>query len=473
MFPWTFDAVHFPFLKLGFGFALPSFAVLLGILAIAYNLISPRWGRYAALWACLTVTAMPTIVLQATSTKNDLVIVFALGCWLYAHVRYHESKKRIYLFFAGLSLAFGAGSKTSAIPLCAICTLVTLYLLRRERLSFLFFLGTYLPLLILFGSVETYVLSYSCFHNPLGPPDFVRDHTNREGLRGTAANLIRYVFGNLSLGIDGYNQKSGLPGFLEKCCRYVLHVFHLTNVGYRSDSSDGNLRFIKFGLASSTDFGLPGAISMVSAPALALQFKSSPVIAFTALAGLLSMVLLSLSVGWMEWNARFLCVSFVLFGIAFSLALFSNPNRNRILQRVIGFLVIWSALSSPMLTQYERPADLYAVFRNRKKLQFSEWTELRPVYNRVLEMRSSAGKTPWFLIASENSWTLPFLALRDIDWRLTPQWSMIADWEKNNPGQPAYILALQRSYQNELPADLENVYPGGNLILKIPESGQR
>jgi hypothetical protein len=32
-------------------------------------------------------------------------------------------------------------------------------------------------------------------------------------------------------------------------------------------------------------------------------------------------------IAWMPWNARFLCLSFVLFGIAFSLATFSHPNR--------------------------------------------------------------------------------------------------------------------------------------------------
>jgi hypothetical protein len=182
------------------------------------------------------------------------------------------------------------------------------------------------------------------------------------------------------------------------------------------------------------------------------------------------MILISLSVGWMEWNARFLCVSFGLFGIAFSVAFFSNPNRNRICQAFIGFLIIWSAVSFPWLTSNGRPADLKAVFRDRKKLQFSERTEIRPIYNRVLQIRSSGGKTPWFLIAGENSWTLPFITLSNTDWRLTPQWSMIFDWETNNPGKPAYVLVLQRSYQNELSADLENVYPGSNVILKIPGS---
>jgi len=470
MFPWTYDAVHFPFLRLGCGFALPSFGAFLGILAIAYNLISPRWGRSTALWACLTLTAMPTMVLQATSTKNDLVIAFVLGCWLYGFERYRRTTRRKYLILGALSLSFGIGAKASAILPCAICTLITLYLLRREPLSLLYFIGSYLPLLILFGSVETYALSYRCFHHPLGEPNFLADHVNRDGFRGAAANFIRYFFGNLSLGIDGSNAKSGLSGLLEKACRSILHILQLANAGYRSDFNDKNMHFVKYGVASSADFGLPGAICMVSAPALALRFRSSPAVAFTASAGLLWMVFLSSSVGWMEWNARFLCTSFVLFGLAFSVAFFSNPNRNRFIVALIGLLVIWSAISYPLLTQYERPADLSAVFHDRKKLQFSENLDLRKVYNRVRQIRSSAGKVPWFLLASENSWTLPFLTIPRMDWRLTPQWSMIGEWQKNNPQKPAYVLVLQRAYQNELPADLENSYPANTLILKIPAS---
>ncbi|HEY0790618.1 MAG TPA: hypothetical protein VGD78_06095, partial [Chthoniobacterales bacterium] len=164
MFPWAYDAVHFPFLALGYGFALPSFACLLGTLATIYCLVSSGWGQSAALWSCLTVVAMPTIVLQATATKNDLAVVFALGCWLYACDRYNRTRKRVYVFFKALSLAFAVGSKTSALPLCAACTLITLYLLRREARALLFLSAAYVPLLCLFGSVETYALSYRCFH---------------------------------------------------------------------------------------------------------------------------------------------------------------------------------------------------------------------------------------------------------------------------------------------------------------------
>ena len=74
-YPWTFDAVHYPFLKTGWGFGIPSLLALLGLLVIISQLITPRFGQQAALWSILTLLSMPTLMLQATTTKNDLVLV--------------------------------------------------------------------------------------------------------------------------------------------------------------------------------------------------------------------------------------------------------------------------------------------------------------------------------------------------------------------------------------------------------------
>jgi hypothetical protein len=72
IFPWTFDAVHYPFLKIGWGSNLPSFLSLLGLLVIVFSLVSQQWGSNVGLWSILSLLAMPTIMIQATTTKNDL-----------------------------------------------------------------------------------------------------------------------------------------------------------------------------------------------------------------------------------------------------------------------------------------------------------------------------------------------------------------------------------------------------------------
>ena len=91
IFPWAFDAIHYPFLKIGWGSALPSFVCFFGLLIIIFELVVPKFGSKVGLWSILILLSMPTLMLQATTTKNDLVIAFGVGCWLYSLVRFRRN----------------------------------------------------------------------------------------------------------------------------------------------------------------------------------------------------------------------------------------------------------------------------------------------------------------------------------------------------------------------------------------------
>ncbi len=191
-------------------------SLFLGLVVIVFKLVSRRWGTNVGLWSVLSLLAMPTIMIQATTTKNDLAVVFGVGCWLYSLVRFRDSQSKFFIFTAALSLAFMAGSKTYAVPICGILTVVTVWIWRKEIRTLLIFAGFYVPCFVLFGSIETYVLSWQIYHRPLGPVDFVHDQRNRDGLRGLSANFIRYYLANVSLGMDGYANQSGLAKFFRK-----------------------------------------------------------------------------------------------------------------------------------------------------------------------------------------------------------------------------------------------------------------
>ena len=51
VFPWTFDAVHYPFLKIGWGIAAPSFLCFLGLVVVVFDLVSKRWGTNVGSWS--------------------------------------------------------------------------------------------------------------------------------------------------------------------------------------------------------------------------------------------------------------------------------------------------------------------------------------------------------------------------------------------------------------------------------------
>src|ERR1700686_2817122 len=49
-YPWVFNAIHYPLLKVGWVFGLPSFLAFLGLLLIVYQLVTSRYGKHAAIW---------------------------------------------------------------------------------------------------------------------------------------------------------------------------------------------------------------------------------------------------------------------------------------------------------------------------------------------------------------------------------------------------------------------------------------
>jgi 4-amino-4-deoxy-L-arabinose transferase-like glycosyltransferase len=262
IFPWTFDAIHYPFLRIGWGTALPSFVAFLGLLIIIFELVAPRFGSKVGLWCVLILLAMPTLMLQATTTKNDLIIAFGSGCWLYSLVRFRRNQNNFFLFTAALSLVFTVGCKTSALPICAILTLATGWLLRKQVRNVLRFALFLSLLLLLFGSIETYVLSWRVYRNSLGPREFIRYHTNQDGIRGAGANFIRYYMASVSLGIDGIDCRSGLSGLLEERCRNTLAILDLRDVGLRADFSDRKMPFLKDGSDAGSDYGIVGFHSL-------------------------------------------------------------------------------------------------------------------------------------------------------------------------------------------------------------------
>jgi 4-amino-4-deoxy-L-arabinose transferase-like glycosyltransferase len=469
LFPWVFDAVHYPFLKLGRGAALPSFLCLVGALYMIYRLVAISWNRDAARWCVAALLAMPTVMLQASTVKNDLVILFTLTCWFYALYRYRSESRKWLLAVAALSLALMAGSKTSGIPLCGLLFLATLWHLRnrwRAGLQFLLFFSLFLPL---FGSVETYILSWQIYHNPLGSKSFIRDSSNRDGIGGALANFVRYYIGNLSLGVDGAGHQSGLTGVLEGACRSFLDFVGLKNVGYRPDFNDANMVFGKSGGDAGSDFGLVGALGMTASTIFLLTRCTTDYIWKLSGAGFLTLFLTSYTIAWMPWNARFLLVPFVAFTIALTVKVFSEPGRFRAVQRLYGSVIIVSALALPFGSLNRRPKDLKTAIKHKEHLMFSEQPQLEKIWSDVRKIRSHNKNQHWYLVAGDDSWTLPFLLIDNIEWTPAPKWETILTKERETGriGQNAFVLVLGREVPGEIPSFTVMKYSGTTLILQI------
>jgi hypothetical protein len=468
IFPWTFDAVHYPLLKIGWGTNLPSFLSLLGILVIVFNLVSRCWGGNVGWWSVLSLLAMPTIMIQATTTKNDLAVVFGVGCWLYSLVRFRTDESRFFIFTAALSLVFTAGSKTYAVPICALLTIVTAWIWRKEFRTLLLFAGFYLPCLLLFGSLETYVLSWQIYHRPLGPKDFVHDQSNRDGLRGLAANTIRYFLGNVSLGIDGNGNQSGLAKFLESKGRKILHYLHLKNVGYAFPHffNDSTLDFTKKADEYYSDYGLVGFAALLTSSVYILRPRLRNICWMIVASGFAALALNSLIVGWMPWNSRFLCLSFVLFGVAMAAILFGEMRQGFWWKQLFGVMIIWSAFSLPLLCADRRPIDLARAFYAREELTFDQRPETRQIYHDVIDLRKRENGR-WFLIAGKNSYVLPFLSLENKPWILAPRWELISKFSDLGSGDQSFVLVLNTAIPVGMPVEIVKQYADDTYILRL------
>jgi hypothetical protein len=468
IFPWTFDAIHYPFLKIGWGTALPSFVAFVGLLIIIFELVAPRFGPKVGLWSILILLAMPTLMLQATTTKNDLIIAFGSGCWLYSLVRFRRNQNIFFLFAAALSLAFTMGCKTSALPICAILALATGWFLRkqvRHVLRFALFLSL---LLLLFGSIETYVLSWRVYSNWLGPSNFLRYHTNQDGLRGAGANFIRYYMESFSLGIDGIDCRSGLAGFLEEKCRNTLAILDLRDVGLRADFSDQKMPFLKDGSDSGSDYGLVGFLALFASSIVIWRVNFRKLCWILAFSGFGLFALTCFTIVWMPWNLRFLCLSFILFGLSLAILIFDERNDRSWKQVILGLVIIWSAISLPLHCGQRKPLDFWNAFFARADLSLKQKWDMKRVYDDVLRLRRDNSDT-WFLVAGENSWTLPFLAQSKMDWKLTPQWDQISQVQQSSAeSKDAFALVLDSQLPQNLPSQVLKSYPPANFILRIP-----
>jgi hypothetical protein len=465
-YPWTFDAVHYPFLKAGWGYGIPSYLAFLGLLVTIYQLVAPRFGVHPALWSILTLLSMPTLMLQATTTKNDLVIVFGIGCWIYSLVRYRRSRNKFFLFTGALSLAFCAGSKNLALGICAIAAVATGWLLRREWKSLLWFALFLGPLLLLFGSIETYILTWKLYHHAVGPKQFVTDQLNGDGIRGAIANFFRYYAANISTGVDGIDCRSGFPDFLEKQCRTVLSTLGLEDAGCRRDYKDATLPFLKDGFDSGYDFGAIGWMSLFVSSCLLCKPNWRNVRWVLSAAGFLAMLPVCWMIAWTPWNVRYFCLSFTLFGIVLALLVFSLPRTYSWLQLSLAVIIVWSAISLPLHSGQRRPIDLWNALFARETVSLGQRPEVIPVYNDVMTLRTNRADR-WFLVAAENSWTLPFLEQSKMEWKLAPRWEQVKAQLANGEPTDSYALILNRPLPQDLPVEVVQKYPLSTFIVRI------
>jgi hypothetical protein len=278
---------------------------------------------------------------------------------------------------------------------------------------------------------------------------------------------------SVSLGIDGIDCRSGLSGLLEERCRNTLAILDLRDVGLRADFSDRKMPFLKDGSDSGSDYGVVGFLALLVSSMVIWTVNFRKLYWILALIGFVLFALTCLTIVWMPWNLRFLCLSFILFGLSLALLIFDERNDRSWKQVTLGLIIIWSAISLPLHCGQRKPLDFWNAFFARADLSLKQNWDMKRVYDDVLRLRRDNSDT-WFLVAGENSWTLPFLAQSKMDWKLTPRWNQISQAQQSlAESKDAFALVLDSQLPQNLPYQVLKSYPPANFILRIPSYARR
>lgn len=413
-FPWTFDALHYPFVLLGgWGVSMPSFLCFLGLLWIVFRLVREAHGEVAAWWSLAALYALPTLLYQATSTKNDVGVLFGVACWFYAYRQWRSSGSFVFVLWMCLALGFAAGAKTSGIPIAGLLSLYSAWQLRHRLPQFLRAGAALVGAMLLFGSVETYLNSRLHYGAWLGSKEFVAQHANADGVAGAIANAFRYVWGNQSVGLDAAHPKPPTAAFLADSARSFLEFVSLPNRGYAKGFSDANLAFLKDGGEAGSDYGPLGAIALLAGAAFLLLRRPRGYIFGLAAFGWANLWLTAYFVGWMPWNARFLLLTFVPCTLALVLAMVAE-GRSRPAQLLLLLTIAYSVVIYPLHSLNRRPGDLVLAFTKRRTLEMRENSGLAVVIDAVERLSREQPAAVIYLAANGNSWIYRLLLLPNV-----------------------------------------------------------
>jgi len=471
VFPWTFSAAHWPFVRLGAGYALPSFACFTGILVVAFTAIAPAYGAEIAWLSTLALLALPTLVYQATSIKPDVAVVFGVFCWFDALRRARRDGGRLPLLVSALALAFAAGAKTSGVPIAAGLALATVWTLRNDRRRAAEWIAAAGVFVVLFGSVETYVGTRLTYGNYAGP-DGLRALRNNDGVPGALANLVRHVAYNVDVGADVLaDHKTALSTGAEEVCRRLLAALGWEAKGIAPVMGRRPLDFVKSGYEAQDGFGPVGTIAMLVVPVVLVRGRIRGAPWQLAAASVASLALVCQTVGFNLWVNRFLLLPFVLGTLA--AVLYLAPRWQRSAGFRVGTLVVllYAGCVLPLYSYARKPSDVWQSIADRDLMLTKELPGKLPALRAARAIVAACPTSFWVVTATTLAPQFLFYdLLRDRELLSRPAFldaARLAQIRAEHPGRPIRLLAIDQPLFEE-PAAL-----GLTELASFPNDARR
>jgi Dolichyl-phosphate-mannose-protein mannosyltransferase len=444
-FVWGFDAVHWPFVKLGFAYGLPSLACFLGTLWIAYKILQQTYGSRITWLALLGLCALPTLVQQGMSTKNDIPLVFGVACFIYATWRYYATHSSHHIMWAAAAIGFTSGAKGTGLVFGFIMGLCGLWLLRKSRPALRVFCLACAVSMILLGSLESYVNNRLRGDGWFGHPTLVKPHQNQDGLAGTLANFVRYHFSVVDIGVDVHRPESAMRLHLERNCLALLDFIGLRDLGTGPAHRDNNLAFLRDKQEAAWTFGPIGFAALCSAWIILFTKRLKSSEWGLAAGGMISLLAICATVAWMPWNNRFLLVPFSLFTVALAIAI-GTRRKSPVAARLFVAIGLFTIVAYALEARPRNPRDLHKTIVKRTWFTTRERTTMLEVLRYLKREKDKYPGGIW-VAAGGDSWIFPVYDMAPDRFHSLPHPTpeKLAEIFSEGKGRGRALLTLNRS----------------------------
>lgn len=198
----------------------------LGTLLLVYGIALELGStRFQSIFASLVWASIPEVMLEATSTQNDLVVAFFLMASIFFMLRSSGGLERKGFWVSGISIGLAVGTKGTSVFALPGIFIAALFLFYKRGNNFRMNLATWFASafigIIIFGSY-TYINNYLYYGYPFGPKAAGATLTN-PNLANMLSNLYHIFYRFLDT--------SGIP-FFEIPVFFNARYFHEDYAGY-------------------------------------------------------------------------------------------------------------------------------------------------------------------------------------------------------------------------------------------------
>ncbi len=364
--------------------------------------------------------SLPQVVLQSTSTKNDLVVAyFVMFCLVYFLLAISRNTK--YLTLSAVALGVAVGTKVSSLVFVLPFALLILFFLIKGIIRIKWMISwsaTFVVSWVIFSSYS-FVQNYVTFQNVFGPAETLATRKiSSPSIQAFFSNFSQSLF-NLAANLSGlhlfiWKLSDYYNGLMAIIGEFVFQLFHIPkNVPGASWGFAFNSWGAKFSLNSeSAYFGAAGMVmilliaylSFMGAVKLIKQnIKLNPrylIFAFLFIGCLLT---LSYLIQWTPFGDNRYMIILILTGIPMLALIFSSQRK--ILKKISSFIILYSIVLLIPSTFHNGHKSLIVLHKDRVGLRCVTWPTMEPIirkFNSVVPLDSKVGT-----VLSEGAWDYP------------------------------------------------------------------